>query len=114
MSIMKPCIICGALVPKPATRCETHRLEVDNSRYRRRGPRPHYDGDYRKQAARIRATATECWICGDGPRTNDPWTADHINPGDPDSPLAAAHRTCNSRRGDAGKRTTQQTPKPLF
>ncbi len=116
MSILKPCIVCGTLVPKPATRCEAHRLEQDNGRYRRRGKREHYEGDYRKRAAKVRATATECWICGDGPRDGDPWTADHVTPGDPDSELLPSHRSCNSRRGDAGTRARakQAEPKRLF
>jgi hypothetical protein len=47
----------------------------------------------------VRAEAVACWLCGDGPRPDDPWTADHVTPGDPDSILLAAHRSCNSRRG---------------
>jgi len=62
--------------------------------------RPHYAGDYRKRAKQIRDNATTCWICGKGYNPKDPWTADHLIAGDPNSPLAAAHRTCNSRRGN--------------
>lgn len=112
-TIRKPCIVCGTLT-NGNSRCETHRLEQDNQRYRRRGPRPHYAGDYKTRAAQIRANATECWICGQGPIPGDPWTADHIQPGDPDSELRAAHLRCNSRRGDAGKGAQGQEPKPLF
>lgn len=101
MSIKRPCIVCGTLTDQQ-TRCEQHRLAADNQRYRRRGPRAHYAGDYRARAARVRANATECWICGQGPRPGDPWTADHVLPGDPESPLAPAHRSCNSRRGNRG------------
>jgi hypothetical protein len=39
-----------------------------------------------------------CWLCGDGPRSNDPWAADHVYPGDLASPLAPAHRSCNGAR----------------
>lgn len=34
-----------------------------------------------------------------GPRRGDPWEADHVAAGDPDSPLLPAHRSCNRRRG---------------
>lgn len=98
MAIQRPCIVCGILTDQQS-RCEAHRLQQDNTRYRRRGTRPHYQGDYRKRAAQVRANATECWLCGDGPRLHDPWTADHVIPGDPASPLLPAHRSCNSRRG---------------
>lgn len=46
-----------------------------------------------------------CWLCGEPARVGDPWTADHVEPGNPDSILLPAHRSCNSRRGDGtGKR----------
>jgi hypothetical protein len=98
-TIPKPCIVCGTLTTGNS-RCEQHRLAGDNARYRRRGPRVHYQGDYRKRAAQVRATATTCWLCGEGPRPDDPWTADHLMPGNPDSALLPAHRSCNSRRGN--------------
>lgn len=54
--------------------------------------------------ATIAANATTCYLCGQGPRTNDPFTIDHITPrsqGGPDhqTNYAVAHRTCNSRKG---------------
>jgi hypothetical protein len=113
-AIRKPCIVCGVLVIGNS-RCEQHRLEVDNKRYKRRGTRAHYEGDYRKRAAKVRANATTCWICGNGPIDGDPWTADHVTPGDPDSELRPAHRSCNGRRGDAGLRKAQaERNKKLF
>jgi hypothetical protein len=39
-------------------------------------------------------------LCGGGARPNDPWQADHVIPGDADSPLAPAHRSCNAARGN--------------
>jgi hypothetical protein len=72
--------------------------------------RPHYTGNYRGRAATIRAEAEVCWICGDTTRPDDPWTADHLIPGDPDSPLAPAHRSCNSRRGQQHGQTKRQPP----
>ena len=50
-----------------------------------------------------------CWLCHEPARMGDPWTADHVTPGDPDSILLPAHRSCNSRRGDAkGRRAEAQ------
>ena len=105
-TIPRPCIVCGQLTTNQS-RCEQHRIQLDNARYKRRGPRPHYQGDYAKRAAQVRRNATTCWLCGDTARTDDPWTADHLLPSDPDSPLLPAHRSCNSRRGNGtrGQRT---------
>ena len=103
----KPCIECGRLT-LGGTRCETHRLEREMirealrpNRQRPNKPyRPHYTGDYVKRARQVRQNAQYCHLCHDGPRYNDPWTADHVIAGDPTSPLLAAHRSCNSRRGN--------------
>jgi hypothetical protein len=59
-----------------------------------------YSGDYRKRAAIVRAMATICHICGDGPKYNDPFEADHIDPASATSELRAAHRSCNGQRGN--------------
>jgi hypothetical protein len=103
----KPCIECGKL-SLGDTRCETHRLEHERIRESLRpkrvrpnkGYRPHYTGDYWKRSKEVRETARYCHLCKDGPRHNDPWTADHLIAGDPNSPLLPAHRSCNSSRGD--------------
>ncbi|WP_353934167.1 HNH endonuclease [Acinetobacter baylyi] len=39
-------------------------------------------------------------MCGEGRRDDDPFTADHIRPRDPTSPLAPAHRSCNTRKSN--------------
>jgi hypothetical protein len=101
----KPCLECGKL-SLGDTRCETHRLERlrlmeatrPQRKYKTKPKREHYGGDYAKRAKAVREAATYCHLCGDGPRHNDPWTADHIIPGNPQSPLAPAHRSCNSSR----------------
>jgi hypothetical protein len=101
----KPCLECGKL-SLGDTRCETHRLERlrlmeatrPKRKYKTKPKREHYGGDYAKRAKAVRESATYCHLCGDGPRHNDPWTADHIIPGNPQSPLAPAHRSCNSSR----------------
>jgi hypothetical protein len=91
--MLRPCLDCGT--PTPRTRCPTHTLP-DNR------PKPaHRRGNFRTRSDRLRATAETCWLCGGGPIPGDPWTADHLIPGDPDSELLPAHRTCNSRRGTA-------------
>ena len=92
----KPCIDCGTLaLATRCKRCEAIKQKIRNSR------RTHYRGAYKKQAAEVRATATSCWICGGGARFDDPFTADHVVPAESDSLLLPAHRSCNSRRGDA-------------
>jgi 5-methylcytosine-specific restriction endonuclease McrA len=64
---------------------------------------------YRRKAARLKRTATDCWICGEpidpGVHYLDPraFTADHVDPigrgGHVLGDLKPAHRSCNSRRG---------------
>lgn len=92
---MKPCLICGR--PSARTRCPACQSEWNRARNARR---VHYHGDYATRAAKVRAEATECWLCGGGHDPADPWQADHVVPGDPNSELRPAHRSCNSRRGN--------------
>jgi len=87
--------VCGRL--SPGTRCSEHQAQWDRQR---NAGRAHYHGDYQQRAAKVRAEATTCWLCGEGERPDDPWTADHVDPGNPDSELRAAHRSCNSSRGN--------------
>jgi hypothetical protein len=104
MPIMRPCLDCRELSTN-GSRCP--RCAAGREAGRAAG-RLHYRGDYRKRAAEVRATAITCWLCGNGARIDDPWTADHVEPGNPDSPLLPAHRSCNSARGDAkGRRAGQ-------
>ena len=100
----KPCLVCGVLT-KGLSRCEQHQAEwqtIENLRLQAmKDRRPTlYDSRYRKRAKLVRDTALYCHLCNESARPNDPFTADHLIPGDPDSPLAAAHRSCNSRRGN--------------
>jgi len=97
--ILRACIECGQL--SAHTRCRRCASSREQRRYRNR---PHYHGDYKRRAAEVRANAQVCWLCKQGPNPDDPWTADHLIPGDPDSPLMAAHRSCNSRRGAQHRR----------
>ena len=97
MPIQRPCLNCGTLTTL-TTRCEPCAKQYELKHPKKK--RPHYAGDYRKRAKAIRDTATHCWLCGQTARHNDPWTADHVIAGDPASPLAPAHRSCNSSRGN--------------
>lgn len=116
MAFNKPCLVCGVL--SRGTRCATHQAELDRARDAKRDSDPRrkekkkhlYTSAYRKQAAWIRATATQCHICKGGVRPGDPFEADHLQPGDPQSALAPAHRSCNQRRGN--KPLTPDTPYP--
>ena len=92
----RPCLDCGTLDPAGNTRCLNCRRAKDRARVR-----PHYEGDYRRRAKQVRQAPGPCWLCGRYDlEPGDIWTADHINAGDPASPLAKAHRSCNSARGN--------------
>jgi hypothetical protein len=96
-----PCLDCGKLTTHGA-RCQEH--TIDRTRQRDATRRPNHDTyygpDYRRRAKQIRDNATICWICKGGWVPSDPWTADHLEPGNPNSQLAPAHRSCNSKRGN--------------
>jgi 5-methylcytosine-specific restriction protein A len=100
----KPCLVCGVLT-QGLSRCQQHQAEwqvLEGIRLKEmKARRPNlYDTQYRKKAKAIRETALFCHLCGEPARALDPFTADHLVAGDPNSPLAAAHRSCNSRRGN--------------
>jgi hypothetical protein len=82
------CLTCGTITTQ--ARCPSCA----------RAKRQLYQGDYPQRAQAVRDTATHCHLCGQGPRHDDPWQADHLTPGDPNSPLLAAHRSCNASRRD--------------
>ena len=97
MPIVRLCCYpgCGRIVREPAgsNRCSLH-------------PKPpKRSGSYSRNAQKIRAAATVCHLCGkpfNDP--NDPAVADHVHPrayggSDHINNLAAAHRSCNGRRG---------------
>jgi hypothetical protein len=108
--MMKPCIDCGT--PTNDTRCPTHTNEHDRAKDRGRARHHNEYGraKHRGEGARVRATATRCHICGQGPKPNDPWQADHLIPlannRGGGGPLLPAHRSCNIARSNklrAGK-----------
>ena len=96
MAFQKPCLDCGALT-RNKSRCNKHQAahEAESNQNR-----DHYKGSYKSKAKLVRQYASVCWLCGKGAIENDPWTADHYLPANPDSPLLPAHRSCNSRRGN--------------
>lgn len=99
----KPCLDCGVLT-RNGNRCETHQTAVDALHDARRMSvkklSGQYAGDYRRRAKLVRETAVVCHLCGEGARWGDPWEADHLFPGEADSPLLPAHRSCNISRGN--------------
>lgn len=107
MPVRRPCLDCGKVAT--ASRCVDCLRKHNAAREARRDPhrKELYNAEYRKAAALVRATATTCWLCGEGARANDPWQADHVVAGDPASPLAPAHRSCNIRRAHEMKRNAK-------
>lgn len=99
------CIQCGTLTDR--TRCPTCQRAKDRERNARR---PHYHGDYQRRRNELVAAAHAwgwpCAICHQPLHPDLAWphpdstTADHVNPGDPNSPLRPAHARCNSARGN--------------
>ncbi|WP_416382394.1 HNH endonuclease [Nocardia transvalensis] len=65
---------------------------------------------YRRAKNKLRKESSTCWLCGNEidrtlpPEHPESWTADHIDPlskgGRLLGELRAAHRSCNSRRGN--------------
>lgn len=104
MKFPKPCLDCGTLTTgnnyclRHQTARETAEAERQNKRKAGRGL--YRSPEYKRIARLYRDTATICHLCGQGRRLDDPMTADHIIAGDPNSPLAPAHRSCNSSRGN--------------
>jgi 5-methylcytosine-specific restriction endonuclease McrA len=91
MTILKVCF-CGRIAHQ-GNRCPLH-------------PKPpKRTGTYTRNAAKVRASAIACYLCGK-PLTdpNDPPVADHVHPRayggtDDITNLKAAHRSCNGRKG---------------
>ena len=101
---VRPCIQCQELHRDKGDYCAQCRRIKDRAREadpaRRKRKRELYNSDYRKQAAMIKASATHCHLCLKPFTDRAQITADHINAGEPNSPLAPAHKSCNSSRGN--------------
>ena len=110
MPVYQVCLGCGVLTAN-GSRCVPCGAKRERARSMRR---VHYQGSYKTRSRQVRDAANAdpscvCWLCHEPARLGDPWTADHVTPGDPDSILLPAHRSCNSRRGDAkGRRAEAQ------
>lgn len=105
--IQRPCLWCGKLSSQSrCAECETkyQEMRIKRIKPRKKPSRKLYAGSYKRRAKKVVDAATTCWICGGGKRDHDPFTADHVIPGDADSLLLAAHRSCNSRRGNRTRR----------
>ena len=74
--------------------------EQERQAIRKRGRTLYNDPNYRRQRAYLKATATHCHLCKQPFTDRSQITADHLIPGQVDSPLAPAHALCNSRRGN--------------
>ena len=111
MPVSRPCLDCGELIGEGSRclRCNSkYQSVIERRRYGKRD-RSKYQGSYTRRAKLVRQSATHCWICGEGQRLDDPFQADHIFD-TPDSPLAAAHRSCNASRGKPPKELDAVTP----
>jgi 5-methylcytosine-specific restriction endonuclease McrA len=92
--IRRACAKCGRIAEPGTSRCALHPKRKPRSRA------------YFNAARLIRTTATVCALCGEGPREDDPWVADHRIPrehggSDGIENLQPAHRSCNGRNGQA-------------
>jgi len=71
---------------------------------RREKKRNLYNPRYRKEREALvgwaRQNGTICYLCKQPLGMGDKIEADHLLPGDPNSPLAPVHRLCNQRRGN--------------
>ena len=103
MRFNKPCLNCGRLsLNNYCDGCAKAReKQRDSDPIRVERKRRLYGPNYRRLAPIVKANATNCHICHEGYKANDPWEADHLFPhlGDA-SPLAPAHRSCNQARGN--------------
>lgn len=107
-NMKKPCLNCGRVSDNTrCPKCHAAAQKQTNmkaaARQKNRGGSPYDKGQYRTQAKQVRANATKCHICKQGPKPNDPFQADHLIPiqqGGGAGPLAAAHRSCNIRRAN--------------
>src|SRR5688572_14153436 len=84
-----------AMVGSP--RCAFCRRKWDAARQAKRGDL--YKGDYRARRAATIAEQGYCTYCGSTSRL----TADHVNPGDPASPLVTACLSCNVKRANRAR-----------
>jgi hypothetical protein len=108
MRFPRPCLKCQVLHQDIGDYCAECRRQIDRDRERKRSQDPKhqvrkrllYSSAYKATAKILRANATHCHICKKAFTDRNEITADHLIAGDPASPLAPAHKTCNSSRGN--------------
>jgi hypothetical protein len=104
----RPCLKCKAIYTARSEYCDDCRLERKprtpapriETPARRQRKALLYNSNYRARAKIVRESATHCHICKQVFTDRKDIQADHLVPGDPSSPLAAAHRFCNASKGD--------------
>lgn len=90
----RPCLGCGKL-QRNGSRCETCQAGVDATRDAKRGPRPHYKGDWPKIAKAAIAAHPYCHVCG----SQVDLTADHVKPRSLEAGIRVLCRRHNSAKG---------------
>ena len=108
MRLPRPCLSCNQLHKDKGEFCSSCRTERD----RKREANPEriarkkmlYGNDYRKRReVLVKETIINnlcCHICKLPFESKADITADHLMAGNPQSPLAPAHKRCNSSRGN--------------
>jgi hypothetical protein len=117
------CLDCGQLYDKdaaPGLRCPACQQASNRNRDQKRGTRQQrgYGAEHAKRAKQVvtaaLASGTGCCYCGGPPTPADPFVGCHIyaqsRGGPANGPLAAGHRSCNSRAaGKLRKRNRNQS-----
>lgn len=108
MRFPRPCVKCNRLHRDPGDYCISCRTELN--RIKESNPdriarkRMLYSNGYPARRARMVAETIErnlnCHICNKPFESKSDITADHLLAGNPNSPLAPAHKACNSSRGN--------------
>jgi hypothetical protein len=108
MRFQRPCLQCNTLHRDPGDYCVSCRKkkealrEADPNRVARK--RLLYGADYQLRRKKMIQETLErnlfCHLCEKPFERVADITADHLYPGNPNSPLYPAHLSCNSRRGN--------------
>lgn len=104
----RPCVKCRQLFVAASDYCDACRpqkIEGGSTRKPDSAERKNkkallYNSTYRARAKVLRATATHCHICKQAFTNRKLIEADHLVPGNPLSPLAPAHRSCNIKKSN--------------
>lgn len=101
----RPCLVCNVLTND--SYCAQHRKELNDRRQKAKDTperlarkRLLYGHDYRQRRKQVLQNATVCGLCGKPFVNGDSIDVDHVQPGDPLSPLQATHAYCNRSKGN--------------